>query len=322
MKEFYEKNRKAVLIALACVLVLAAALCIAVPAMMRREPPAETAPQMQEPHATAPEQPGNEAAKEETEMATEGQTEAPAESEAPTVATDPQPDPTETSSPATSPVEPSQLPPPHKEPDVEPAPDDGWPDIENPPIIETRPDPETCEHNFIEIGRKVNESWALTMIECVDYRCTKCGYQYGSIKEVVRRDITAADIAREEEKVIKLINEYRVSNGLKPLLTHFSNKFDQFAKTRAQELSIAFGHRRPDGGAVAMEDGAYYVMGDLVQNGCEDAETIFDRFKNSPGHNGTMLLPDDYGIAGVAVGIYVDREKDTAYCDVLIIGKD
>ena|GEM_PF-6689644 len=109
------------------------------------------------------------------------------------------------------------------------------------------------------------------------------------------------DYVRQEFYV--LINEYRRSNGLRELQVNLA--LQDYADMRAEEQKITGGHTRPDGSSAgsgwhnssnimntryAENCGpAPWIVFDLQIAAKEHAEDIFNRWKNSPGHNRHML---------------------------------
>ena len=107
-------------------------------------------------------------------------------------------------------------------------------------------------------------------------------------------DAQTADDSAVEEELIRLINDYRVENGLEPLVR--SEVLMECADIRVQEIKVKFAHTRPDGtssGTVVKEvTGLNYVCTENCGIGRYSAEQQFDAWKNSYVHNATMLNQD------------------------------
>lgn len=110
-----------------------------------------------------------------------------------------------------------------------------------------------------------------------------------------KRNISEREIA---EEVARLINEYRVENGLNEL--DFSDSLlQQVADIRAEELTYVMdkNHSRPwlgNTGTFAIGENAAsapIIYNDaMVEYSNESiAQTLFEGWKNSPGHNANML---------------------------------
>ena len=65
------------------------------------------------------------------------------------------------------------------------------------------------------------------------------------------------------------------------------------ADIRVQEIKVKFAHTRPDGtssGTVVKEvTGLNYVCGENIASTIFGAKNVFDAWRNSSGHNNTML---------------------------------
>lgn len=104
-------------------------------------------------------------------------------------------------------------------------------------------------------------------------------------------DAQTTDDSAVEEELIWLINDYRVENGIAPLVR--SEVLMECADIRVQEIKVKFAHTRPDGtssGTVVKEvTGLNYVCGENIIRSAFNASEVFNVWKNSSGHNNTML---------------------------------
>ena len=106
---------------------------------------------------------------------------------------------------------------------------------------------------------------------------------------------TQTDEEQEEDKLIRLINDYRAENGLPRL--NKNEKLMEAADVRVREISKNFSHVRPDGtylGILGEEFGAENLSTSTenIVSGALGAQGAFNAWKNSPGHNGAMLYKD------------------------------
>lgn len=113
----------------------------------------------------------------------------------------------------------------------------------------------------------------------------------------------AAYAAQQEEELIRLINDYRAENGL-PRLTR-NEKLMEAADVRAEEVAVDFSHVRPNGEYLGILDEEFDTthLSAHYENiaGTPSAQTAFEAWKKSPGHNSTMLTPDAVTEIGVGV---------------------
>lgn len=116
--------------------------------------------------------------------------------------------------------------------------------------------------------------------------------------------IEAQSLDAEEQTMLRLINEYRAQNGLGQLAV-------SIAITRASEWHSAdmatrnyFSHidsqgRNPFVRMAAFGYNYQTAMGENIAAGYNDAVRTFNQWKNSAGHNATMLNPN-YKVIGIA----------------------
>ena len=104
-------------------------------------------------------------------------------------------------------------------------------------------------------------------------------------------DAQTDDDSAVEEELIRLINDYRVENGIAPLVR--SEVLMECADIRVQEIKVKFSHTRPDGtdsSTIVKEvTGLNYSCGENIASTIFGAKNVFDAWRNSPGHNNTML---------------------------------
>lgn len=107
-----------------------------------------------------------------------------------------------------------------------------------------------------------------------------------------------------EQKTLQLINEYRIQNGRAPLQTHAVIYAEAYQhSTNMAEGKVPFGHdgfsarverirAKLNGVGAAAENVAYTYN-------LDPAQTAFEQWRNSSGHNRNML--GDYTHCGLAV---------------------
>ena len=125
--------------------------------------------------------------------------------------------------------------------------------------------------------------------------------------------VTAEMLAKVEAGFYRLVNEERVSHGLKPLT--YNKHLDDVAQIRSKDIMTSFSHTRPNGESFSsLINSNEYFWRSLGENICinshigaswfdpsEDAfvgsdeqitavyTNIFNAFKNSPGHYDNMM---------------------------------
>lgn len=119
--------------------------------------------------------------------------------------------------------------------------------------------------------------------------------------------------ATQNDKLIQLINDYRAENGLPRLAKN--DKLMEAAAIRAKEAAFNFSHTRPDGtgSETVLRDVGLTTWGTFCENchGGLGAINAFNGWKNSSGHNSTMLTPDP--VTHIGVGSYTDGTGHSAY---------
>jgi len=106
----------------------------------------------------------------------------------------------------------------------------------------------------------------------------------------------------------------RAEKGLTTLWTDWS--WNDWAATRAYELSISYGHGRPGGGSWINAIGDNYTIGENIAAGQSSGYNFYCAFLNSPQHYDLMIAED---AVGIGVGIYVAEDGST-YCAMVILG--
>lgn len=114
--------------------------------------------------------------------------------------------------------------------------------------------------------------------------------------------------------IIELVNEHRINHSLPPLTENAL--LTNAAEKRSMEIVEHFSHSRPNGTEyhTAVEEQNYkwrYVAENIAMFSSqsitrEAAETLFNMWKNSPGHNKNMLSPN---AEEIGVGIYVTNQR-------------
>jgi len=105
-----------------------------------------------------------------------------------------------------------------------------------------------------------------------------------------------ADLESEKSAFLTLINQYRQQNGLPPLSV--SNALTIAAQRHSEDMARRnyFSHTTPEGKTFVdriREAGYTYntCLGENIAAGFSTAQSVFEAWKNSPGHNQNMLNP-------------------------------
>lgn len=140
------------------------------------------------------------------------------------------------------------------------------------------------------------------------FTCTQCGTAYEQNYALPHtidigggQTITVCgywDLA-ESDEIFRLLNEYRVENGLNALQK--TEALDAAARTRALECSYLFSHDRPNSSScfTAFPSG-YIGCGENIAAGYYNAAAVMAGWKSSPGHNANMLT-SDFNYVGVSL---------------------
>ena len=99
-------------------------------------------------------------------------------------------------------------------------------------------------------------------------------------------------ISNENEwKVLKIVNEERMKQGLEPV--SFFRGIQKAARVRADEIAYYFSHTRPDGTscftALREQDIYYSCAGENIAAGYTSPSHVMQGWMNSPGHRGNIL---------------------------------
>jgi len=119
------------------------------------------------------------------------------------------------------------------------------------------------------------------------------------------------------QKVLELVNENRVENGLAEL--SFNKELYQAASIRAEELATSFSHSRPNGKSAfsVLDDLEIFYMcaGENIAAGFNTPKTAITAWMHSPGHRANILGTD---YTSAAVGVYVSSDETCYWCLMLI----
>ncbi len=117
----------------------------------------------------------------------------------------------------------------------------------------------------------------------------------------------------QAQKLIELINQYRVAHGLKPLTV--SPELTLAAQRHSEDMANRdyFSHYTPEGlspvnRVVAAGYTNWVAVGENIAAGYFTPEDVFNAWKNSPGHNRVMLNP-----AYKEIGIGVAYNPSSTY---------
>ncbi|MCD7858630.1 MAG: CAP domain-containing protein [Firmicutes bacterium] len=183
------------------------------------------------------------------------------------------------------------------------------------PQIPEDTDEDICtEHDMVLANREIQTEFQLYDYAIDEYKCSTCGYREYLAHVVAKENLTNAEIQAAEAELVAYVNQLRAENGLSQLWT--SSEWDAWADIRSQELSVVFGHRRPDGSTCGHTINGDYTHAENVSCGAASADDFFNAFYSSASHRSSMLLEDVYGIA---VSIYV-TDDGTTYCAMVLIG--
>lgn len=145
-------------------------------------------------------------------------------------------------------------------------------------------------------------------------RCQVCG-------EIVKRDVIEYETLQDQEYTIQFadgttqtiyghidtefsnqlvaqLNEYRKSLGLEALTV--SPELTSAAQIRASEISVKWGHERPDG--TMCFTASDMINGENIARNYSTPEQTMTGWKNSPGHDSNMR--GDYKSVGIACFVY------------------
>ena len=103
--------------------------------------------------------------------------------------------------------------------------------------------------------------------------------------DTVDLPITVEEDYSKAQELLGLINEYRAGYGTAPM--QMDDKLQEISMQRAAELAISFNHDRPDGSETI---NVLYpsIRGENIGSGAGTAQGMFDGWRSSPLHEGTM----------------------------------
>ena len=107
--------------------------------------------------------------------------------------------------------------------------------------------------------------------------------------------------------VLTNVNQARAAAGLEPLVLDAS--LNSVCSIRAQEISVYWGHDRPDGRScftVLSDNGIpYTACGENIAAGQENGQEVFDTWMNSEGHRANILNP---AYKKMGIGLYLSND--------------
>lgn len=110
------------------------------------------------------------------------------------------------------------------------------------------------------------------------------------------------------QALVNAVNQYRVSNGLSPLV--YSQTLETQAESYVRDLAARgfFSHVDPEGrnpGQRALDAGfCHQYVGENLAAGQRNVEAVMAAWQASPGHNANLLHPD---YVYIGVGVFVDE---------------
>lgn len=114
----------------------------------------------------------------------------------------------------------------------------------------------------------------------------------------------------EAKKMITLINQARVQNGLGEL--SLNNSLESSAMVRSKEIVTLFSHTRPDQTdcftSITLD--RYYAAGENIAAGQTTIEEVFDAWMNSPGHRANILSSN---FTDIGISLYYDSSSTYGY---------
>jgi len=118
----------------------------------------------------------------------------------------------------------------------------------------------------------------------------------GTSKAVVGHYDTAM-----EKKLVKALNKYRKSNGVKKLKSN--SKLAKAADIRAYEITESFSHTRPDGSTCFSV--SKLVSGENIAYGYDSVNSLMNAWKNSASHNENMLYGE---FKKIGISVFAAKE--------------
>lgn len=116
---------------------------------------------------------------------------------------------------------------------------------------------------------------------------------------------TAIDRSTFAEEILRLVNEERAKEHLKPL--KLADDLCEWANIRAKECVEVFSHTRPNGedGLDIISAKKYRIRGENLSVGSSSPEQVMYEWMHSPSHRDNIMFPD-YTYLGV--GYYYDED--------------
>ena len=107
------------------------------------------------------------------------------------------------------------------------------------------------------------------------------------------------------EEILKLVNEERAKEHLKPL--KLADDLCQWANIRAKECVELFSHTRPNGedGLDIISAKKYRIRGENLSVGSTTPEQVMYQWMHSPSHRDNIMFPD---YTELGVGYYYDED--------------
>ena len=116
---------------------------------------------------------------------------------------------------------------------------------------------------------------------------------------------TAIDRSTFAEEILRLVNEERAKENLKPL--KLADDLCEWANIRAKECVELFSHTRPNGedGLNIISAKKYKIRGENLSLGSSTPEQVMDQWMNSPSHRDNIMFPD---YTHLGVGYFYDED--------------
>lgn len=123
-------------------------------------------------------------------------------------------------------------------------------------------------------------------------------------------DSTTNNVSEFELKVVELVNQHRIANGLEPLTLNV--ELSNVARTKSQDMKDNgyFSHTSPTYGSpfdMLKQFGiSYRTAGENIARGQRTPQAVVDGWMNSDGHRANILNPafTQIGVGYVAEGNY------------------
>lgn len=138
----------------------------------------------------------------------------------------------------------------------------------------------------------------------------RCGNSYAAANS--SWDFIPQEQSIKHDSFLSILNAYRAQNGAGPL--QISQSLTRAAQWMSEDMSAKnyFDHTDSIGRLFNIRISSFGyrfpVVAENIAWGTDDAQTVFTRWKNSPGHNVNMLNPQykviGIGTAPARVGLY------------------